>query len=80
MRAPKQYSEFELVQIAEDYAQKMQITFDFAKAGRCIWIHTEGSNVMATVVFHSGFGTPLYSADIDWSGKVLTNFLGVAHD
>lgn len=76
----KWYSASELEQIAKDYAKQNRLQFDFEKAGRSIWVYTGGSNIIARISFASDFGKPMYYADIDRSGKVATNFLGVMHE
>lgn len=73
----KWYSASELEQIAKDYAKQRKIDFDFTKAGRSVWIYTGGSNIIARVSFASDFGKPIYIADIDRSGKVATNYVGI---
>lgn len=73
----KWYSVTELEQIAKDYAKQKKIQFDFAHAGRSVWVHTDGSNVIARVVFASDFGKPMYYAEVDRHGIVVTNFIGV---
>jgi hypothetical protein len=73
----KWYSASELEQIAKDYAKQKKIDFDFSKAGRSVWIYTGGSNIIARVSFASDFGKPIYTADIDRTGKVATNYVGI---
>jgi hypothetical protein len=73
----KWYSATELEQIAKDYAKQKKIQFDFAHADRSVWVRTDGSNVIARVVFASSFGKPMYYADIERQGIVVTNVIGV---
>jgi len=73
----KWYSASELEQIAKDFAKQKKIDFDFTNAGRSVWIYTGGSNIIARVSFASDFGKPVYTADIDRSGKVATNYVGI---
>lgn len=73
----KWYSASELEQIAKEYAKQKKIDFDFSKAGRSVWIYTGGSNIIARVSFASDFGKPIYTADIDRTGKVAANYVGI---
>jgi hypothetical protein len=72
------YSATELERIARAYAKERKIQFSFEGTERSVWVNTSGSNIIASVSFSSGMGKPSLIVDIDRSGKVATNHLGIA--
>ena len=74
----KWYSASQLEKIATDYAKERKIKFSFEGTERSVWVNTGGSNIVASVSFSSGIGKPSFMVDIDRSGKVVTNYLGLA--
>src|SRR2546426_8538659 len=73
----KSYSASELVTIARDDAKQKKVEFNFEGSGATILVHTDGSNIIARVLFTTGkLGSRAYCADINRSGKVATNFVG----
>jgi hypothetical protein len=74
------YTGLQLKQIAIDFAKQNNIGFDFTNAGCCIWIYTDGSDVIAKVVFDYGSRMLIkryYWADINRSGNVVKHEVGI---
>ena len=72
------YSATALERAAKDHANRKQIQFSFEGTTKHVSFRRVGTNPVATIDFFSGFGQPCFTADIDQSGQVLTNSLGIA--
>jgi hypothetical protein len=64
--------------VARDYAKKHGIKFTFEGTTNSTSFRRVGTNTVATVDFFSDFGKPCFTVDIDQTGHVLTNSLGVS--
>ena len=72
------YTKPELERVAKDYVTQKRIQFTFAGTTNGVSYRRVGTNVVATIWFASVFGKPVFTADIDHTGKVLTNSMGMA--
>ena len=71
-------SKSRLERIAKDYAKQQKIELTFEKTYRNVSVEKRGTNTVATIWFSSGMGKPVLGVEVASSGKVITNYTGVA--
>ena len=67
-----------LERIAKGYAKQQKIEFTFEKTYHSVSIEKRGTNAVATIWFSSGMGKPVLIVEVAPSGKVITNYTGIA--
>ena len=71
-------SKSRLERIAKDYTKQQKIEFIFEKTYRNVSVAKRGTNAVATIWFSSGMGKPVLGVEVAPSGKVITNYTGIA--
>jgi hypothetical protein len=72
------YTQPELERVTKDYVSKKRIQFSFEGTTNGVSYRKVGTNVVARIWFASDFGKPVFTAEIDHTGTVLTNSLGIS--